>query len=173
MTTFLIAFVSLAFLLGTFAYVALPAASRWRRGVVSLFLAIVLGALFFGYSDMLGRPKSTRLEMLRAGAEEAVVLGSYLKEGQGIYLWLQLPKAEEPRYYQLPWDEKVAKAMQQAIQENTEQHGGGVAMRLPFERSWSKEDPKFYPLPQPKLPDKPYDQQKPPTVLYQAPEQGA
>lgn len=51
-------------------------------------------------------------------------------------------------------------------------HGGGIAMRLPVERSWSKEEPKFYPLLQPNLPDKPYEQPQPPTMLYQAPEQG-
>ena len=173
MTTFLIAFVSLAFLLGSFAYVALPAASRLRRAAVSAALAVVLGALFFGYSDMLGRPKSTRLEVLR-GVQEAQVLGSYLKEGQGIYVWLQLPGNDEPRYYQLPWDPSVAKSMQSAIEQNAAQHGAGVAIKLPFERGWGKEEePKFYPLPQPKLPDKPYEQRQAPTMLYQGPEQGA
>lgn len=173
MTTFLIAFLSLAFLLGCFAYVALPAASRARRVVVSASLALVLGALFFGYSDMLGRPKSTRLELLRGGAQEARVLGSYFKEGKGIYLWLQLPGTDEPRYYELPWDEHMAKSMQQAIQQNADSHGSGVAIRLPFEHSLSKDEPKFYPLPQPKLPDKPDEHQQAPTMLYQAPEQGA
>ena len=40
-----------------------------------------------------------------------------------------------------------------------------------FEHSWDKFEPKFYPLPQPKLPDKPYE--KAPVQTYQAPEQGA
>ncbi|HEX9463632.1 MAG TPA: hypothetical protein VGB82_13625 [Alphaproteobacteria bacterium] len=172
MTSFLIAFVSLAVLLGVFAYVALPAASRLRRAIVSASLAVVLGVLFFGYSDMLGRPKSTRLEVLR-GAQEARVLGTYLKEGQGIYLWLQLPGLDEPRYYELPWSQNTAKAMQEAIRQNADGHGAGVAMHLPFERGWSKEEePKFYPLPQPQLPDKPGEQQTAPTMVYQAPEQG-
>lgn len=171
MSSFAIAFVSLAFLLGAFAYVALPAQRRTRRVVVSATFALILGALFFGYSDMLGRPKSARLELFRAEMADAKVIGSYLVEGRGIYLWLKLPGAAEPRYYKLAWDEKVAKALQEAIEENARQHGGGVAMGLPFEHSWDKEDPKFYPLPQPKLPDKPGAQ--PPTTLYQAPEQGA
>jgi len=93
MSTFIVAFVSLAFLLGAFAYIAMPVASRLRRFVVSFFFAVLLGALFFGYSDMLGRPKSTRLEMLRGGPQEARVLGSYLVEGDGIFLWLQLADA--------------------------------------------------------------------------------
>jgi hypothetical protein len=171
MSNFVIAFVTLAFLLGAFAYIALPAGSAWRRGLVSLFFAFILGGLFFGYSDMLGRPKSTRLELIRSGMKDAKVLGSYIKEGQGVYLWLQLPGVGEPRYYMLPWNKKLAKSLQSAIEQNQKQHGGGVAMGLPFERGWDAEDPKFYPLPQPKLPDKPGE--KPPSFTYQAPEQGA
>jgi hypothetical protein len=171
MNSFLIAFVSLAFLLGGFAYVAMPAASRLRRVLVSGALALILGGLFFGYSDMLGRPKSTRLEVFRGDMKDAQVIGSYLMEGKGIYLWLRLPGIGEPRYYQLPWDEKIAKGLQEAIEKNASQHGGGVAMALPFEQGWDREEPKFYPLPQPKLPDKGHE--KPPTTLYQSPEQGA
>jgi hypothetical protein len=171
MTSFLIVFVSLALLLGAFAYVAMPAASRARRAIIVGFFAIILGALFFGYSDMLGRPKSTRLEVVRTNMQDAKVIGSYLKENEGVYLWLQLPGVGEPRYYKLPWDEKVAKALQSAIAENERQHGSGVGIGLPFERGWDREDPKFYALPQPKLPDKPGE--RAPVTVYQAPEQGA
>lgn len=173
MTTFLIAFVSLALLLGSFAYVALPMVGRMRRILVSGFFATLLGILFFGYSDMLGRPKSAQMELLRGGADEARILGAYFMEGNGVFLWLQLPGTEEPRYYKLPWDVKVAQSIQEAIQQNAAEHGAGVAMKLPFEQGWAKkEEPKFYPLPQPKLPDKPYEQMQPKTLLYQAPEQG-
>jgi hypothetical protein len=126
MTSFLIAFLSLSLLLGAFAYVAVPAASRGRRALIAGSFAVILGALFFGYSDMLGRPKSTRLEVFRISAQDAKIIGSYLKENDGVYLWLQLPGLDEPRYYKLPWDEKVAKALQDAIGENERQHGSGV-----------------------------------------------
>ena len=171
MTSFLIAFISLALLLGVFAYVAVPAASRGCRIIVAGFFAVILGALFFGYSDMLGRPKSTRLEVFRASMKDAKVIGSYLKENDGIYLWLQLPGSGEPRYYKLPWDEKVAKSLQAAIAENESRHGSGVGMGLPSEFSLDRETPKFYARPQPKLPDKPGE--RPPVMVYKAPEQGA
>jgi hypothetical protein len=171
MTSFLIAFVSLALLLGIFAYVAVPAASRGRRAIIAGFFAVILGALFFGYSDMLGRPKSTRLEVFRTDMQDAKVIGSFLKENDGVYLWLQLPGSNEPRYYKLPWDEKVAKSLQAAISENEARHGSGVGVGQLFESGWKREEPKFYPLPQPKLPDKPGE--KPPVVVYKAPEQGA
>ena len=171
MNSFVLAFVSLAFLLGAFAYIAMPAGSRLRRVAVSGFFAVLLGALFFGYSDMLGRPKATQLEMFRGGMKDARVLGSYIREGDGIFLWLLLPDSNEPRYYRLPWSQKTAAALQDAIEQNNQQHGAGVVMNLPFENSLDRDKPKFYPLPQPKLPDKPYE--KTPSQTYQAPEQGA
>jgi hypothetical protein len=171
MTSFPIIFISVALLLGIFAYTAMPAASRARRGIIVGFFAVILGVLFFGYSDMLGRPKSTRLEVFRASMPDAKVLGSYLKENEGVYLWLQLPGLGEPRYYKLPWDVNVAKSLQNAIAENERQHGSGVGVGQPFERGLSREDPKFYALPQPKLPDKPGE--SPPVTVFQAPEQGA
>lgn len=170
MTSFVLAFASLALVLGIYAFVALPLGGRKRRALISMFFALLIAALFFGYSDMLGRPKSTRLEVLRGADAEVKVLGSYLVEGTGIYLWLQLPGVREPRYYVLPWDEKTASALQKAIEENASTHGGGIVMRLPFEHSWDKREPMFHPLPQPKLPDKGGE---PPPRIYSAPEQGA
>jgi hypothetical protein len=172
MVTFLIAFISLAVLLGSFAYITMPASSGVRRGVVSICFAVILCGLFFGYSDMLGRPKASQLEILRGATGEARILGSFMKEGEGIYLWLQLAEADEPRYYKLPWSDKLAKALQQAVEKNAEQKGPGVAMRMPFEADdRANEEPRFYPLPQPKLADKPSEGRKPPVMVYQAPEQ--
>ena len=171
MTTFVLAFASLALVLGIYAFVGLPFGGRRRRVLVSGFFAVLIAGLFFGYSDMLGRPKSTRLELMRSGDEEAKVIGSYLIEGSGIYLWLLLPGANEPRYYVLPWDQKTATALQKAIEDNAASHGGGIVMQLPFERSWDKRDPVFHPLPQPKLPEK--GGQPPPATIYTAPEQRA
>jgi hypothetical protein len=171
MNAFVIAFASLALVLGIYAFIGLPFGSAWRRAAVSGFFALLLAGLFFGYSDMLGRPKSTRLEVLRPSEVDAKVLGSYVVEGSGIYLWLQLKDVREPRYYVLPWEEKMARNLQKAIADNAEAHGSGVAMRRPFDRSWDKRDAMFYPEPQPKTPDK--MGAPPPAEMYQAPEQGA
>jgi hypothetical protein len=171
MTSFVLAFASLAVVLGVYAFVGMPLGSHKRRALVSGLFALLLAGLFFGYSDMLGRPKSTRLEVLRSGDKQAKVLGSYMLEGSGIYLWLLLPGTAEPRYYVLPWDDKTASALQKAIEENARDHGGGIVMQLPFERSWDRRKPIFHPLPQPKFPDKPPPAA--PAPLYVAPEQGA
>ena len=69
MTPFVLAFLSLALVLGVYGFVGLPFGSRGRRAAVSIGFAVVLAGLFFGYSDMLGRPKSTRLELLHRPVE--------------------------------------------------------------------------------------------------------
>jgi hypothetical protein len=171
MMTFAIAFAALALILGAFAFVGLPFGSHTRRTLVSASFAVIIAVVFFGYSDMLGRPKSTRLEVLRSGDREAKVLGSYIREGSGIYLWLLLPGAGEPRYYVRPWDRASAQALQKAIEDDAQQHGGGIVMQVPFERSWEKREPVFHALPQPKLPDK--GAAPPPSITYSAPEQRA
>jgi hypothetical protein len=169
MMPFIIAFISLVLLLGLYSFIGLPLGSRGRRGAISVFFALLIAGLFFGYSDMLGRPKSARLEVLRGGDAEATVLGSYAVEGSGIYLWVLLPRTHEPRYYVLPWDQTTATSLQKAVEDNEKQHGGGVVARLPFERSWDVREPEFHALPQPKLPDK--DTHPSRTMTYSAPEQ--
>lgn len=114
-----------------------------------LFLPVAYAAL----SDLLSKPKPVGLEWWHAQAEEATVLGSTMREGEGIYLWLQMANISEPRSYVLPWSREMAQQLQDAMEEAQEQESG-VRMRLPFEPSFDKEEPKFYALPQPSLPEK-------------------
>jgi len=88
-------------LLGAFAYVAMPAGGWLRRSVLSAFFAVVLGALFFGYSDMLGRPKAAQIEMFRGGVKGRSSHRLLCPRRRGHLLWLLLPNDSEPRYYKL------------------------------------------------------------------------
>lgn len=114
-----------------------------------LFLPVAYAAL----SDLLSKPKPVALEWLNSQTEEATVLGSTMREGKGIYLWLQMANIEEPRSYVMPWSQEMAQQLQDAMEEAQEQESG-VRMRLPFEESLDNENPKFYALPQPAMPDK-------------------
>lgn len=114
-----------------------------------LFLPVAYAAL----SDLLSKPKPVELEWWNAKAEEATVLGSTMRENVGIYLWLQVADIAEPRSYVLPWDQEMAQQLQDAMDQAQEQDSG-VRMRLPFEPSLDPDEPKFYALPQPAVPDK-------------------
>src|SRR5579872_6605163 len=159
MLTFIIAFLSLSFALGALAYALIPMKTRGGRILVNCGLAMIVAALFLVYSDMLGRPKAAQLELLRAYVPQAKVIGAYFQESKGIYLWLKMDGVDEPRYYALPWNPKTAESLREAAEKNEREHGDGVIVDMPFERSWEVRPPKFYALPQPKGPDKPYLQQ--------------
>ncbi len=135
-----------------------------RVGSVGL-LVITLAAGYVAYVDLLSRPKPAMLEYQRAGMAEADVLAAALRQNEGIYLWLKLPEFIEPRYYLLPWDRSTAQQLQDAMRE-ADRDNSTIRMRNPFEPSLELRDaPRFYALPQPKLPDKPY----PPPLEYNHP----
>jgi hypothetical protein len=147
------------FLVATALAVGLGFIAIWApRQPLIKFAATGLALAFvplawMAFADLLSRPKPVALEWWAAQAEEATVLGSSMREGQGIYLWLQLAGFDEPRAYVLPWSRELAEQLQKALAE-AEQNDTQVRMRLPFEPSWDDRTPKFYALPQPALPPK-------------------
>jgi hypothetical protein len=137
----------------------LTSISIWApRRVVVRLTAFGLSVLFVplsyaAFAALLSKPKPVALEWLRAATQEANVLGSTIREGEAIYVWLLMPGVDEPRAYTLPWSMDVAQQLQEA-RRKAEEQGTGLGMRLPFEHSWDKQEPKFFPLPQPAMPPK-------------------
>jgi hypothetical protein len=142
-----------ALLLGAFIFLVLPRGRMWQRAAsVTTFLVLV--ALVYGGSvELLSRPKPLRLEWREA--TEATVIGATMREGEAIYVWLEVPDADEPRAYALPWNLQMAQQLQSAMQEG-EANGSPVQMSMPFEPGLDDREPKFYAAPQAALPDKNY-----------------
>ena len=148
-------FIVAAVLVLGLAILAVQAPGVLSRKVTALGLAVALLPMgYLAFSELLGRAKPMALEWWLAEAAEATVLGSLLHEHESIHLWLLLDDADEPRSFVLPWDQVLAEALQEAL-EQAEENGTGVRMRLPFERSWDRREPQVYALPQPALPMKP------------------
>ena len=145
--------------LATLLLVGLASISIWApRRLAAKLLALTLAFAFMpaSYAAMvalLSMPKPTSFEWWLSKADEATVLGSSVKEGEAIYLWLQLDDAPEPRAYVLPWDKRLAEQLQAAAREAEDQQSG-IRMRLPFEPTLDDREPKFYAMPQPALPPK-------------------
>ena len=135
-------------------------------GCTVLFMPVA----YAGLTDLLSRPKPVALEWWLGNAQEATVIGSQMREGSSLYLWLQLDGETEPRAYRLPWNQKMAQQLQQAL-EQAERDGTEARMRLPFEPSLDGREPKFYAAPQPALPPKDYAQ--PPAQVYEQPGENA
>lgn len=158
----------LAAALGIWACYLMVWGSRTKGGRISavVLLALTAPAALAMEAVTLSRPMPISMEWFLASAEEATVLGHSIKEGEGIYLWLQVPGAEEPRYYVMPWDREAAQQLAEAARE-AETNGQKPMMRMPFEPSLEDRGTKFYPPPQPKaLPDKP---EPPPAQVWEQP----
>jgi hypothetical protein len=156
-----------ALLLALLASVAIWAPRRLPVKLVALFGAfLTLPLSYAAMAGLLSKPKPVALEWWLQQTEEATVLASSLREGEGIFLWLQLGGIDEPRAYVIPWDQKLAEQLQAAGRE-AESNQGGVRMRMPFEPSLDDREPRFYALPQPAGPPK--DGELPPAELYQHP----
>jgi hypothetical protein len=123
-----------------------------------LTFALFVPVAFAGWSDLLSRPKPVGFEWLKSTAGEAHVLAGTVREGDGIYVWLQIDGTPEPRAYQLPWNPQQAEQLQNALREAQSNGSGDVRMRQPFESSLDPREPKFYAAPQPSLPPKPMPQ---------------
>ena len=139
------------------------------RVIAVIALTAVLVLEYFALTDLLSRPKPAALELAGEQIDKATVLAASIEEGSAIYLWLRLPNIQQPRYYVMPWEQKSAVELQRAIRESrkTGQH---VMIDLPFEPSIEiREAPRFYSLPQPRLPLKP----RPNVQEYRHPTLGA
>ncbi len=115
--------------------------------VGALALSVALMASSYGaFAELLGRPKPASLEWV-ARTEGATVVGARLREGEAIYLWLELESPSEPRAYVLPWSQANARQLQRAMQE-VESKGGQVRMRGPIQSQQETQEPLFYTQPQ-------------------------
>jgi hypothetical protein len=126
--------------------------SRLARALILALFALLLPAAYAAPASLLGRAKPVSLEWLGAHVQEASILSATFIENEAIYLTLQWSAA--PNLYRIPWDRNTAEQLQQAMRD-AQRDGSTAMMRLPFEPSWDRNEPRFYALPQPKMPDKP------------------
>jgi hypothetical protein len=140
-----------ALVLGGFIFWVLPRGTVWRRTASVATFVCLIAVVYAGAIEMTSRPKPVSLEW--RGIEEASLIGATMKEGEAIYVWLQIDGAAEPRAYTLPWSMEGAQELQQAMSE-AETNGTAVRVMKPFESSLDGSEPKFYAMPQPALPEK-------------------
>ena len=129
----------------------------WAKVSAVLATALFIPTVYLSYADLLSRPKPVSFEWWQSDASEATVVGSKLREGEAIYLWIELPEVDEPRAYRLPWQQELAKQLFGA-QREAEANGTKVQMRMPFKERVDEQEPLFYAQPQPPLPPKHADQ---------------
>lgn len=140
--------------------VALAGIAIWAPRALGLKLTalgtmvLLVPVAYLSLTELLGRPKPVGLEWSRTVFVEANVLGTDLREGEAIYLWLQADGTSAPRAYVLPWDLNVARQLH-AAQQSAQSQGTPLRMRRK-DPSQSDDDvePMFYAAPQPRQPSK-------------------
>jgi hypothetical protein len=129
----------------------------WAKISAVAATALFIPTIYLSYADLLSRPKPASLEWWLRSVPEATVVGSRLREGEAIYVWIEMADTDEPRAYKLPWQKEMAKQLYGA-QREAEANGTKVQMRLPFGDRVENQEPLFYALPQPALPPKRVEQ---------------
>jgi hypothetical protein len=157
MNTVISSWIVLTVILGACAWVAV-----WSRRPTRLRLLSV--AAFFLSSPValvslavcLGWPVPL-IGGVTGPSGDYLILGSKLMPNEAIYILIDLGNA--PRYYVLPWNQDVAKQIQDAIDNQSQMQ----VTIPPYEMSWERRKPlSFHELPQPKvLPDKPRQAEAP------------
>lgn len=143
---------------------------RWAKVTVLVVTCAWFVLAYGALADLLSRPKPVGLEFVRSEVPEAQVLAGRIVENEAIYVWLGFDNDQQPRAYQLPWDRELAEELREALAEG-EANGTQAVMRLPFERSFDDLEPRFYAMPQPRLPLKPLPD--PETERFRGPESAA
>lgn len=154
MTYAITAALIITFVLGVLATLAIwsrrgPARTR-GLAVVAFVLGSPLAAASLGMS--LGWPIPL-YSGLTAPAGEWVVLGVKMVIGKGIFVLID--DGDVPRYYSLPWSNKMADKLQDMLDKGEKP----MVTIPPFELSWDRHPPSFQPMPQPRvLPTKPREE---------------
>ena len=164
-------YVVAAGLVGTLAAIGIWSNhALWIRAGAVVLVAMFLPLSYVSLLELLGRPKPTGLEWRKSVLTESAVLAFKLREGQGIYLWLEPTGMQEPRAYVLPWSLDVAKQLHGA-QRDANERGTGVRMRPPLNGTVEVEG-MFYAQPQPPRPPKEIPASAPAVELSRSPRLG-
>lgn len=130
----------LAGILALFAILAPRARTLKYSALVCTSLFLPLS--YFVINDLLSRPKPLRIVVAKDYLNNSIVTASLMRENEAIYLWLQMPGVQEPRAFQLPWNEKMAIELHEAERE-AEVEGTEVQMQLPPGDATDSEEPVF------------------------------
>lgn len=121
LTYLFLAIVVLAAVLASFA--AWAPRRAWVRFSALAVTLLIVPIAFLHVTELLSRPKPAKYEWLRRHVNKVTVLSVSLDEGKAIYLWLRLEGDIRPRYYSLPWHNKLAEKIEEALEESVSQRG--------------------------------------------------
>lgn len=118
----------------------------WGRHLAAALFVLGTPAAVLGMVDAQGWAKPLWAAYELNGKYR--VIGTKMVIGQGIYVWLDLPRSLEPRAFSMPWDPQMASKMQEMIDRDGD---AKMLMEFKYEWSWDRNAPQFHPLPPPPI----------------------
>lgn len=133
--------------------------------VMTLFIPLV----YIQFVNLLSRPKPISFALFERNVDKAEVLSVSFDEGKAIYVWLRLEGMIEPRYYSLPWRQKIAEDLEDGMMQASKNRSG-LIMINPFSKKALEEHgstalkiipPKTPPRKKPIIPPRIYNPRSP------------
>jgi len=127
---------------------------HWRRKsftirLIALFIFIIGTAVsWIGLEYATSHPRDMEIAALYEQKQEPFVVASMLVPGKAIYLMLLFPETDEPRLYKMPWSDKAAKDLREAMKEAKKKGSPGIIVPFPYRHGLRKHEKLFHPLPQ-------------------------
>ena len=134
MDTLIYVFIAATVVIAALASLAIWAPRRTLVRVTALCVAALALPIFYvQFLEFLSKPKPQSFEWFERNVEEAEILAVSLKEGEAIYMWLRLDGAQEPRYYEFPWNLKLAERLEEDV-DNAIARNSRLIIKNPFEK---------------------------------------
>ncbi len=170
MDTLIYVFIAATAVTAVLASLAIWAPRQTRVRFAALFVAaLAIPISYVQFVEFLSKPKPKSFEWFQSNVEEAEILAVSLKEGEAIYMWLRLDGALEPRYYEFPWNLKLAERLEEDV-DNAIARNSRLIIKNPFERRPEGDPmgdlniqiipPPLQPLKKPKLPPRIFNPRK-------------
>ena len=91
----------------------------WVRVNALVITLLIMPIGFLQVTEMLSRPKPANYECLRRHVDKVTVLSASFREKQAIYLWVRFDGDTKPRYYSLPWSNRLAENLQESSRKRS------------------------------------------------------
>lgn len=103
------------------------------RALAIAVMALFMPLIYVQFTGLLSKPKPVAYAWLERDVERAQVLSVSFDEGKKIYMWLRLDGMIEPRFYSLPWRQRDAEDLEDAM-EQANRTQTGVIIKNPFSK---------------------------------------
>jgi hypothetical protein len=127
----------------------------WIRVSAICITVLFVPLIYIELMGLLSKPKPMAYEWWESQIKKAEILGVSLHEDEAIYIWLRLDGSVQPRYYFLPWRQKLAEKLEDHMEAAVKSNSALIVSKPFFKKSFEEfGDLNVDVIPPPKPPQK-------------------